>query len=191
MKKTVALSLVALLSLACCIKVLGLGAEYPPGFPVGGSPDWAEGTGDLVNQESRVFGFFVNANDWFYFAGDTETFNAFLQQYAELEGTPLTLILNPGPGTVSPPWDKEKVTRYEWGMSVLRRGWGAPEATSPEDGKYVVSVDLYLGGQVALDELEVPLNIRVKSGGEIEAFIAEHEAKREANKTGDSGRDIE
>jgi hypothetical protein len=40
-----------------------------------------------------------------------------------------------------------------------------------------ITVELWLGGQVDLSKVEVPLNLKVESGGEIEKFIAAHKLK--------------
>jgi len=141
-------------------------------------PDWPEGLKDLVNTKARVCGFFVNANDWFYFKGDSGAFNAVLAAYATLKDTPLRLILHPGRGTAREPWDKGTGTPAEWSITVVRRGWGAPKATPGQAGKYVVTINLWLGGDVALDDLDVPLAVDVESGREIEKFIATHQAKQ-------------
>lgn len=182
MRKTVASVVVVFVSLACCLGVLGLAMEYPAGQPVGWCPDWPEGLWGLLNREDRVHGFFVNANDFCFFSGDTSAFNEFLAQYAKLEGTPLTLVLHPGRGLAGSPWDEKKTIPFEWQVNILRRGWDprAPEATSPEDSEYVVTVELWLGGQVELKKVEVPLNVEVKSSGEIEQFIAAHETRQQA-----------
>ena len=39
-------------------------------------------------------------------------------------------------------------------------------------------VEIWLGGKVTLDQLKVPSTVEVRSGGEIEKFVAEHEARR-------------
>ena len=180
MKKTVAAIAVVFISLACCIWVFGLGADHPPGALIGGPLDWPEGTRELVNREGRVHGYFVNACDILFFAGDTSAFNEFLEQYAMLKDTPLTLVLHPGRGMAGSPWDKEKKIPFEWQVNILGRGWSRryPEPPTADESKYVVLPELWLGGQVQLDKVEIPLNVEVKSGGEIERFIAAHEARR-------------
>ena len=95
-----------------------------------------------------------------------------------MKDTPLLLTLHPGRGTAREPWDKDKSVPCEWSVYIQRRGWGAPEAKPGATGKYVVTLHLWLGGDVALEELDVPLNVNVHSAGEIEKFIASHEAKQ-------------
>jgi len=60
----------------------------------------------------------------------------------------------------------------------------ARDRTIREAGKkpvkkgYDITVDLYLGGNIGLAELEVPLEIVVESSGEIEKFVITHDAQR-------------
>ncbi len=226
MKKTIVAIAVVLISVTCCIWVFGLAMEYPVGTPVGRASYWPEGLGELVDRENRVHGFFVNASDYFYFTGDANAFNEFLEQYALLKGTPLRLVLHPGRGLVSP-WDEDKEIPFEWQVSAF--GWEWPQEKYPdlppvdegectdkfdagwaenldaeldEDQRAirrkvhqttqsvttdvgVVMMDLYLGGQVALDKVKVPLNVEVKSGGDIDKFIAAHEARQQAQNLAD------
>lgn len=183
MKKTIVPMAVVFISLMCCIWVFRLAMEYPPGRPVGRASYWPEGLGQLVDRENRVHGFFVNASDFFYFTGDVNAFNEFLEQYAMLKDTPLRLVLHAGRGMAGSPWDEDKEIPFEWQVSAF--GWGWPEEKYPEvpatdETESVVMMDLWLGGRVELDEVKVPLNVEVKSGGEIERFTATHEARRQA-----------
>jgi hypothetical protein len=38
-------------------------------------------------------------------------------------------------------------------------------------------VDVWLGGRIKLDELRIPANVEVASGGEIEKFVTDREKK--------------
>jgi len=159
--------------------VLGLGMNYPNDRPIPVQPEWPAGVGDLANAKGRASGYMVNANDWVFFAGDAKAFNAFLEQYAKVKDIPLVLVLHPGRGLTGGLGEDPK-TPYDWQLEIIRRGWGAemPEAYKNSPSKYLVTVHLYLGGNIRLAELEVPLEIEVQSGGEIEQFIAHHQAKQ-------------
>jgi hypothetical protein len=54
------------------------------------------------------------------------------------------------------------------------RGYKPPPPT--------VVIEVYVGGQVGLEDLDVPLAVSVESGGEIEEFIAHHQAKQSLTK---------
>ena len=167
-----------LLTFVSCGFAFGLGGEHPVGQPVGGSSEWPLGLKELANSEGRMLGFFVNANDYFYYAGDTKALNTFLERYAKLKDMPLKVTLHVGRKEASTPWparDGRKPAAYQWTLTSMRRGWGAPEDPSALS-KYVVTVDVQLDGVIELDELKVPENVSVESGGEIEKFIARHQA---------------
>jgi len=166
---------------------LGLGADHPNDRPVQ-HKEWPDGLAEIINAYPRVCGFFINASDWFYFKGDTKAFNAVLAAYAKLEDTPLKLVLHPGRCRAKAPWDKDEGSPGEWSIAVIRRGWGAPKAGPGETGNYVVTVNLWLGGDVALDGLDVPLNVDVASGREIETFVVDHQAKQSLDRAPASGQ---
>ena len=204
MKKAIVAIAVVFISVTCCVWVFGVVTmgHHPPGVPVAGSPDWPEGTKELVNREGRISGYWSDGfgarTDSLFFAGDTDAFNEFVAQYAMLKDTPLTLVLHPGRGLPRSPWDKE--IPFEWKVHILHLDPypAAPEAATPvgeldirslivpeEARTDVVTVNLYLGGQVELDKVKVPLNVEVKSGGEIEQFIAAHQARQQAQNLSD------
>lgn len=70
---------------------------------------------------------------------------------------------------------RDKNIPFDWQITMTREGTLVPDR---EKRRYFVSVDLWVGGDVNLDKVDVPLNIDVKSGGEIEDFIAKHEEER-------------
>jgi hypothetical protein len=142
------------------------------------------GLTELLAGKGYLGGFFINASDWFFYAGDAKALNAFLADYAKLPDTPLVLVLHPGTGKASAPWDKEALN-CDWSVGVSRERLArAPEAgegkalQGKQRPRVEVTLSLWLGGQVGLSDLDVPLNVEVRSGGEIEDFVATHEAKR-------------
>lgn len=159
--------------------ILGLGANHPKDYRVTDQDGWPKGLAALVNDSSRVHGFFINANDFFFYSGNSEAFNVFMERYAKLTDIPLVLVLHPGVGRTGG-LGEEKNIPCEWAMSIIRRGWGAdmPKEFEKSPSKVLVNISLHLGGKVRLDELDVPLNVKVRSGGEIDQFIATHEAKQ-------------
>lgn len=164
----------------CAALALALGGDIPPDHPLGKNPDYPAGLYELLSGQGRVAGYFINANDYLFYHGDTKAFNKFLEGCAKLKDTPLKLVLHPGRGMTSKPWNDAKPAPFEWSVSVLRRGWhpDAPEAKAGQKGGYVVALGLWLGGDVALDALDVPLEVEVESGMEIERFIHLHDVKR-------------
>jgi hypothetical protein len=170
----------AAIVLSCGTVVLGLGMNYPNDRPIPVQPEWPAGLGELANSAGRVNGYMVNANDWVFFAGDAKAFNAFLEPYAKLKDMPLVLVLHPGRGLTGGLGEDPK-TPYDWRLDIIRRGWGAdmPDAYKNSSSQYVLTVHLMLGGNIRMDDLDVPLEIEVQSGHEIERFVITHDAKRQ------------
>ena len=160
----------------CVSQAWALGANHPKGQPVADREGWPEGLVHLVNRPGRVGGFFVNANDYFLYAGDTRALNDFLAEYGRLKQTPLSVVLRTEAAPMTDgPWDKEGQTHTDWRLSVLRRG-GAPDA--PHDPKaprdrpgYVLIVDVWLGETIKGEEVKVPAGVEVRYGAELSLVI--------------------
>lgn len=187
MRKAIVL-VAALVSLAAaCYAVFAMGGEYPRGETIQ-QPAWSEGLAELANRPDRVYGYWVNANDWLFYTGDTEALNQFLAQYAEIPERPLRVVLHPGQGRVKTSFSEARPeTLFDWQLTILR--WGthpqAPELSGKPRSEPVAIIEVWLGGQVALEELKVPRRVEVVSGREIEAFVTAHEKAREIKESGD------
>ena len=167
------------------------------GADLGQLSDWLPGLEKLVSYGGVVYGVHMDAPTFYrgletmyiFFRGDHEDFNEMLREYARLGDSlkrytesgsgQLTLTLHPGRGNVGSAGagtiGRDKNIPFDWKITMTREGTLVPER---EKRRYSVSVDLWLGGDITLDKVEVPLSIDVKSGGEIEVFIAKHEEKR-------------
>lgn len=158
-----------------------LASEHPDG-PITGNPDWPKGLAELINQESRFYGYFINADDYFFFRGDTEEFNKFLKEYTELEGFPHILVIHPGRGIENRLGSEEKF-EFDWELKALRWGWDAYVSEELKDEvDCLVILHVWLGSGIDLEEIEVPLHINLKSSREIEKFIEEHKFKQRESK---------
>lgn len=174
---------IAVITLLFCASAFPLAANHPPGVPVGEYPEWPAGLADLLNSPGRVHGYFINSNDFFFYAGDTDEFNQFLEQYARLEKTPLTLVLQPGPGKTNSLTPDDKEVPFDWNVDLYCRGWSreAPPDPTGKANRYVVVVKVFPVGRLEVSKIKVPLNVKVKSAVEdkkFAEFIAIHEAKR-------------
>jgi hypothetical protein len=104
------------------VAAFGLGADHPNGRPVI-NPLWPPGLAELVNQSSRVHGFFENNVDVFFFSGTASNFSAVLQAYSKLEGVAgHRLILHAGVGEARSPWSTSGQP-CDWEL-FLDSGWG-------------------------------------------------------------------
>jgi hypothetical protein len=167
------------------------------GADLGQLSDWLPGLERLVSYGGVVYGAHMDAPTFFrgletmhvFFRGDHEDFNGMLKEYARLgdslkryvesKEVQLIVTLHAGRGNVgSTPvgtFARGKDIAFDWQITMTREGTLVPDR---EKRRYFVSVDLWVGGDVQLDKVEVPLRIGVKSGGEIEDFIAKHKEKQ-------------
>ncbi|MCI0641739.1 MAG: hypothetical protein L0Y72_26300 [Gemmataceae bacterium] len=175
MQRTLLLVLCILLSNSP--KALALGSDHPKG-PVGEASFWPKGLAELANLPQRVHGFWVNDTDVFFFAGDTAALNRFLADYAKLEKMTFQVVLHPGPKKARSPWDEQdRDIPVDWKLYCnLRGGDQFDEKNAP--GVMYSRVDVWLGRNISLDQLQVPANVDVVSGGEIERFVKERKEKK-------------
>jgi len=171
------------------------------GADLGQLSDWLPGLEKLVGHGGVVYGVHTDAPTFFrgletmyiFFRGDHDDFNEMLKQYAKLadplkrysesKDTPLALTLHAGRGNVASAgagtFARNKEIPFDWKIRITREG---TLVSDRQKRRYWVTVDLWVGGEVELDKVKVPLSVEVKSGGEIENFIARHEEKRKQAK---------
>ena len=152
-------------------RAYAMGADHPADRAVN-LQDVPPGLNDLINQTNRVHGFFVNAEDRFFFAGDTIAFSAFLKQYATLEGIAgHRLIIHRGKGQAKSPWDKGDGKACDWMLNVAPVSWieghrevfrdAAGDASRTEKPKYLAEAHVWTAGSVDLDKVSIPDGIHV------------------------------
>ena len=123
--------------------------------------------GELVKGQTPVHGYFVNEEDVFFYAGDTAAFNKFAASYGKLKKVSLKVVIHPGAKKARSPWDKaDRNIPVTWSYYVA-----APDGTPGKPAS--TQVDVWLGSQIKLQELRIPANVEVVSGGEIEKFVAD------------------
>jgi hypothetical protein len=165
MKTRVLWSAAALLLLLGSARVaLAMAGEYgkgDPKHPIGNST-WPAGTELLANRADRIGGFWVNANDTFFFAGDAKAFNNFLQQYAKVEGSHY-LMLRSGDNHDAFALQPLHGDHQDWELQA---------------GSGMASVSLAFNGRIALRDLRIPRNVQIGFEGtpnkEVAAFLARH-----------------
>ena len=134
-----------------------------PAKPISNSA-WPQGVKELANRENRIGGYAINGDDWFYYIGDAKVFNEFLAQYAKVQATSLKLVLVVGSGTTAS-------HKGDWQLNAVG-----------ETDKPSATVYLPVGGHINLEDLKVPLNIKVEVEltEAVKKFVAEHEAQQKA-----------
>jgi hypothetical protein len=94
MKVVAVAAAVALLAVPATALALAEGGEG--NAPRVKQPEWAEGVIDVVNLKSRVYYFWVNGNENFYYRGDAKALNEALRTYAAVKADQRRLVLLPG-----------------------------------------------------------------------------------------------
>ena len=162
--------------------------DYPNDQPVGGTAAWPEGLKELVNQPWRVHGFLVNWEDYFFFAGDTNRLNRFLQDYSKLPKTRLEVALHTGALEVKSPWDqKPRDITANW--QIYATPYDSEQIKNAKNGKvppgpFICRLDIWISEQIDLNKLNVPNAIEVVSGSDakddksILQFIADHQRRQ-------------
>jgi hypothetical protein len=181
MRTAVIAAVIAGVILTCCAYAFPMAAEYRSRTMVQ-QPSWPEGLADLLNSQTLAYGYWVNSLDYFYYAGDTKAFNEFLERYAKLPMPQLigreatrTLVLHVGAAETKN-FDGKPVA-CDWLVKGSNFGAFGPEGKALPAG---LELEVWVGCHVQLDQLKVPLNIELKSGGEIEKLIGNHQAAQRA-----------
>jgi hypothetical protein len=108
--------------------------------------------------------------------------NDFLAQYAKLTETPLVLVIHPGKAPSEESVGEKFTKRYDWKLDSMYPAFTRDKEwfRKPDGGRWrrVVVLNAWLGGNIRLDELKVPANVEVRSGGEIENFVEDHNRKQ-------------
>ena len=158
------------------------------GMPFNGA--WPESLKDLVRTDTRVLGVVGPIVDYrIYCAGETAELNAFLKLFANVPDARKTVVLHPGSVKTSyrrPAFGSdgklsgydEEVYDVDWALHVGDYATFRSDKAKFEGKKFLITLDIWLGGQIKLDKLDVPRSILVKSSGVMEKFINKHERER-------------
>ncbi|MCU0709455.1 MAG: hypothetical protein MUF23_14290 [Pirellula sp.] len=141
----------------------GMGSDHKKGTlpPHDG---WIAGTYEAVNLPCRVHGYWINSSDTLFYKEGNDVLERTLQKLSSIQGLTVRVILHPGKGVAKSPWSKEVLDSADWTVTIA----GKEAITQVQNH---VTVDVWLGGNIALDDLKIPEAIAVESGNEIEAYI--------------------
>ena len=145
----------------------GMGSDHKPG-DLSPHDAWPEGVYDAVNQANRVHGYWINSSDTLFYKGSNAELKAMTRKLTSASGTKTEIVLHAGTGAAKSPWSKSRVDTADWSVTIA----GDDAITKTQNR---ITIDVWLGGSVTLDELDLPTTIKIKSGGEIEAFIKRHD----------------
>lgn len=153
-----------------------MGADHPP-HPVG-NDGWPDGYAALINGKQRVHGYWVNWYDQFFLAGSTTQLNTFIKRCSEFDAVRLEVVIHPGRCPVTSPWNPTPLdVKADWSSGTMP--FTMNEAGDVIDKRFSITIDVWLGERIRLADLVIPKGATVKSGGEIEAFVKRHSARRQ------------
>ncbi len=144
--------------------------EIKPGHVYPKSRDGKPPAGleELMNFKGRVSGedgFFSEIGSWqiLHFGGDSIVFNDFLQRYAKLGIKPVKVHIRKGPGMLTGirGIQEPEGAPYDWALRWDVHGTKGPVDAEGRKIPYSLSVTLWTGGQVKLDQVKWPKSIEV------------------------------
>src|SRR5437764_8147461 len=111
--------LVTLILIACCGAARALGTEDFENAPLNAAnyTDWP-GIMPVVNHASRVYHWWVNGNEEFYYRGDVAALNDALAKFGEAGSPGREVVLRPGPG-VTHSFDGKQQIEFGWDLHLI------------------------------------------------------------------------
>lgn len=158
-------ALALFLTFACsAAPALAMGGKHPSTQPIGNLKlDWPAALPTAINSPGRVAGHWVNANDEFFYRGDSRAFGEFVRLLANTK-LPLTLVLHTNPQRRSLLWGEEPRVPYDWTLLVGTAGWVLPAWKLNFDDprtRYALRVDLWIDGGLAAEGIDLPAGARL------------------------------
>ena len=115
-----------------------------------------------------VHGFWVDMQSVVFYAGDAAQLNRDLPKYLEGEYASRKVVLHVGTKRAESPWDTQpRDTFADWSVST----WDDPADAAKATPRWLLQIDIWLGGKIKLEDLRIPEGFEVVSGREIEKFI--------------------
>ncbi len=168
-----------------------VGPDSARGHPTTEQADWPKGIVDLARLESRVFSFWVNGNENFYFNADAAGIAQLIELYSKARLRDHELVIKTGKPE-APAFSKEKDIRYNANLHLLAGiALGASrEAEEPKTFEPVLTI--YVDpdkDRPMLEKLKLPANLILS--GDVEKLPLKSKAKRPERKTWHAGVQFE
>ncbi len=163
--------LLVVLQLATSGRAWGAGEEQIGNDPLNDASYTAwKGLIEVINDKSRVYYNWVNGNENFYFAGDTDKLNAALKKFAAADVAVKEVVLRPAPGETTS-FDGSQKFPFQWHLQIF--GGIAAHLTTRDQGDQVWNkhprLTVYVGDDIDLAKLDVPKGLVLVSIDEISA----------------------
>jgi hypothetical protein len=122
--------------------------------------EW-QGIVPLMNHSSRVYHWWCNGSEQFYYRGDTATLNDALQKFAAAKADVHEVLLQPGPGITHS--FHARTIPYNWSLHV--QGGISRHLTTLPDGNKIwskfLTMAVCVGGDIALEKIRIPAGVSV------------------------------
>jgi len=139
--------------------VFAFGANHPKQEV--SSSAWPKGMSELVNSPERVHGYFVNAEDVFFFVGDQNQFNKSVLDYARIDGVVKhKIVVHDGVGRARSPWQKSEGVACDWMIYGCPASWKQADANA---NGYILEIHVWRGGRIKLEDGKLPEGILVET----------------------------
>jgi hypothetical protein len=141
-----------------------LGFEVFGNKPLGGENyvKW-KGIMPVINDKARVYHWWVNGNENFFFLGKTKELNAALANFAKIEAEHHVVVFRPG-AAAAPTFNRKRLIPYNWKLHVLGGIAGHGAKDDPEDlewQKWPV-LTVFVDENIDLDQLKIPAGVSVR-----------------------------
>jgi hypothetical protein len=123
--------------------------------------DWP-GIMPVVNHASRVYHWWCNGNEQFYYRGDTAALNDALKKFAAAKANVHEVLLQPGSG-VAHSFDSTKTIPYNWNLHIIG-GIARQHKKTPQGNQTAnefPTMAVCVGGDIVLDKIEIPAGVSV------------------------------
>ena len=157
-RRTSPVILLAILTLSTL--AMAMGGDIERGTGAGGHPDdWPKGVMPLLDLQAHEGGVWVNANDFYWFAGDTAALSKFLAEAGKIEGATLRFRINAGKGLGHALVDGGPGVPMDWQLGIQHRGW-SDEWPDGSPTPYLIVVDIWPGERIDTKKLTIPATIK-------------------------------
>lgn len=133
-------------------------------LPAANYKDW-KNIMPVINDKARVYSWWVNGNEKFFFKGGPKEMDAALAAFSKIEAKHHTVVLRTGTGTATT-FDKKPIA-YDWSLHVIG-GIASTRATEdPKDLEWQrwPVLTLHVGDGKELGKIRLPKNVTVHVQG--------------------------
>jgi hypothetical protein len=123
--------------------------------------DWP-GIMPVVSHSSRVYHWWCNGNEQFYYRGDTAALNDALKKFAASKANVHEVLLQPGPGIARS--FRGKTIPYDWNLHIIGGIARQHKKALPQADKVwseSPTMAVCIGGDITLEKIEIPEGVSI------------------------------